>query len=243
MARKNRKQKANEYKEKYGHIPLDYNERLAWMYDQYKITESKAYEIIQKRNAMISSLYYKEISFILYEEPEGSPRPRFRIINRSNLMNMAMSNSEFVHVYSLTGHEDNMHMKKLMTNEDYVELDHLLCTPCDLVYNTFSKTPSYYSKTDIFLAEIGLKRPLAKPDWDNLEKKYSDMSNNNIWIDDIIVIDGAIHKYYSILPRVEIKLRYLNMVYDKHQYNSMINRSNYDERTNLRYFGMEEKNI
>lgn len=236
MPHKSRKQKANEYKEKYGHIPLDYNERLSWMYDYYKITESKSYEIIQKRDMMISSLYYKEIRFTLYEDPEGSPRPRFRIINRSNLMNMAASNSEFVHVYSLTGKEDNMFMKKLLTQEDFIELEHLLCTPCDLEYNVFSKTPGYYSKTDVFLAEIGLKRPIAKPDWDNIGKKYSDMSNNNIWIDDIIVVDAAIHKYYSILPRIEIRLKYLNMVYDKHQYDSMINKSNYNTNVNLQYF-------
>ena len=236
MPYKNRKQKANEYKEKYGHIPLNYNERLSWMYDYYKISDSKAYEIIQKRDQMISSLYYKEISFILYEEPEGSPRPRFRIINRSNLMNMARANSEFVHVYSLTGKEDGMFMKRLLSEEDFIELDHLLCTPCDLDYSTFSKTPSYYSKTDTFLAEIGLIRPLSKPDWDNIGKKYSDMSNNNIWIDDIIVIDGTVRKYYSILPRVEIKLKFLNMVYTKSQYESIINKSNYDINAKLEYF-------
>ena len=28
MKRKNRKQKEEEYKQKYGHIPIDYNERL-----------------------------------------------------------------------------------------------------------------------------------------------------------------------------------------------------------------------
>lgn len=240
MSHKNRKQKADEYKEKYSGIPLDYNERLSWMYDTYKITDSKAGEIIQKRDMMISSLYYNEITFILYEEPEGSPRPRFRIINRSNLMNMAMSNSEFVHVYSLTGKEDGMFMKRLLTQDDFIELNSLLCTPCDLEYNTYSKTPSYLSKTDIFLAEIGLIRPITKPDWDNICKKYSDMFNNNIWIDDIVVVDGAIHKYYSILPRIEIKLKFLNMVYNKQQYNSMVNKSNYDNNSNLKYFNMGE---
>lgn len=239
MSHKSRKQKADEYREKYSHIPIDYNERLSWMYDYYDINDKKAKEIIDKRDAMISALYYKQISFVLYEDPEGSPRPRFRIINRSNLMNMALSNSEFVHVYSITGKEDGMFMKRLITEEDFIDLDHLLCTPCDLEYRTFTKTPSYYTKTDIFLAEIGLLRPISKPDFDNIAKKYSDMSNNNIWIDDIVVVDGTIRKYYSILPRIEITLKFLNMVYNKHQYNSMINKSNYDQKSNLNYFRIE----
>ena len=38
---KTRQQKADKYDERYSHIPRDYNERLAWMYDHYKITPAK----------------------------------------------------------------------------------------------------------------------------------------------------------------------------------------------------------
>ena len=53
-------------------------------------------------------------------------------------------------------------------------------------------------------------------------------------MDDTLVIDGSVHKYYSILPRVEIKLRYLNCVYTKNFYNSMISRKGFDN-PNLHY--------
>ena len=63
------------------------------------------------------------------------------------------------------------------------------------------------------------------------------MFNDNVWIDDIIVIDGSVHKYYSMLPRVEINLYYLNKVYNKHQYNSIIKRKDFNG--NVSYFGGE----
>ena len=96
-------------------------------------------------------------------------------------------------------------------------------------YNAYLKTPSNFNIIDIFLSEIGLERPnISKPDWDNIGKKYCDMYNHNIWLDDSMVITGTVNKYYSILPRVEIILRYLNVVYNKYQYNMVVNRKDYD---------------
>lgn len=240
MKRKTRKQKYKEYIEKFGAIPVDFKERLEWLYDKLKITEIQGFEILHKRDMMIQSLEYYNTNIILYEIPEGSPRPRMRIVNRSNLSNMALSNPNFIHVYSLTGKEDNDYMRRLMTQEDFNALDQMICTPCNIDISTFHKTPSYYNKEDTILAEIGIIRPPFKPDWDNLEKKYSDMFNANVWLDDAFVIDGSIHKYYSVLPRIEIHLQYLNMVYNKYQYNSIISRKDYNPSYNLQYFHKEE---
>lgn len=236
MRRKTRKEKHNEYIEKFGQIPIDYRDRLEWLYETLNISDQQASNIIAKRSNMIDTLQYYDTEIILFEIPEGSPRPRFRIVNRSNLSNIAMSNPEFVHVYSLTGKEDNMFMKRLMCEEDFNALDSMICTPCIVDINAFFKTPSSYNKEDIILAEIGLYRPITKPDFDNIAKKYSDMFNANIWLDDTLVVDGSVHKYYSVLPRVEIKLRYLNMTYNKYQYNSVVNRVDYNDEYNLQYF-------
>ena len=236
MRRKTRKEKHSEYIEKFGQIPIDYRDRLEWLYETLNISDQQASNIIAKRSNMIDTLQYYDTEIILFEIPEGSPRPRFRIVNRSNLSNIAMSNPEFVHVYSLTGKEDNMFMKRLMCEEDFNALDSMICTPCIVDINAFFKTPSSYNKEDIILAEIGLYRPITKPDFDNIAKKYSDMFNANIWLDDTLVVDGSVHKYYSVLPRVEIKLRYLNMTYNKYQYNSVVNRVDYNDEYNLQYF-------
>lgn len=237
MKRKTRKVKEDEYNQKYSHIPIDYKERLSWLYDTLKITDTQAYEILHQRDLMINSLQYYDTMIVLFEVPEGSPRPRFRIVNRRNLSNMAMANSEFVHVYSLTGREDNLFMKRLIEKEEFDTLDSMICTPCIIDIYAYFKTPSYFNKSQTILAEMGLERPIFKPDWDNLGKKYSDMFNANVWLDDTLVIDGSIHRYYSVLPRVEIRLRYLNMLYNNHQYRSITNRSDYKIEYGVEYFG------
>lgn len=224
---KKRKDLELEYNQKYSHIPRDYNERLEWMFDKYNISDKKADEIINMRNQMMSSLSYSDLFVILWECPSGSPRPRFRLVNRHNLANEAIKNSQFVHVYSLTGKEDNQHMRRLLGDElSYI--NDIIYTPCIVEYNTYFPTPSTFNITEKFLAEIGLIRHIHKPDWDNIGKKYSDMYNGNVWIDDNLVIDGRVQKFYSILPRVEIKLRFLNMLYNKHQYNSISKKTGQD---------------
>lgn len=236
MKRKSRKVKEEEYENKYSHIPIDYRERLSWLYDTLKISDTQAYDILLQRDLMLNQLHYIDTKIILFEVPEGSPRPRVRLVNRKNLASMAMANSSFIHVYSLTGHEDNVFMKRLMEKEEFDALDSMICTPCICDINMYFKTPSYFNKTQTILAEIGLERPISKPDWDNGGKKYSDMFNANVWLDDTLVIDGAVHKYYSVLPRVEIYLRYLNMLYNNHQYKSITNRVDYKSEYDVKYF-------
>ena len=222
---KSRKQKAKLYESKYSEIPRDYIERLSWMYDKYHITKAKAEEILRAKYNILSSLYYgDDILVVLYEEPEGSPRPRARYVNKSNLTSYAKSDPGYIQVYSLTGASDRKFMKRLIDDNDLMKLDHLICTPCDVEYNTFSKTPSSYNTINTFLSEVGIIRPISKPDFDNMEKKYADMYNGNVWIDDALVQDAAIHKYYSILPRVEIRLKFLNLLYTKYQYEQIIKR-------------------
>jgi Holliday junction resolvase RusA-like endonuclease len=229
---KKRKEKEIEYDLKYKDIPRDYLERLSWLYDKLKITGKKADLLVDTYRRMLDELYYMEIFIVLYEIPEGSPRPRFRLINRKNLANAALANPNFVHVYSITGAEDNKFMQKLVSQQDFANLNSIIYTPCDVLYTTFFQTPSYYNAIQTYLAEIGMDRTIYKPDWDNIGKKYSDMTNSNIWLDDALVIRGAVEKYYSVLPRVEIRLRYLNMLYNKHQFNSIAKR--YDGE--IKYF-------
>lgn len=225
---KNRKQKQEIYNEKYKSIPLDKIDRLNYMCDLYNINEKKMEEILLKRDNALNNLYFKELKVILYEEPEGTQRSRFRIINRKNFHIEAISNSSFVHVYSPHAKDDFLFMQKL-TDSELIQLDYLINTPVYLNIDSYTKTPTVYNTVDTMLAEIGIIRPpMDKPDWDNIGKKYSDMNNHNLWLDDSSVMDGEVHKYYSILPRLEISIYYLNCVYNRHQYNKIIKRKDYD---------------
>ena len=221
---KRRKQKEEEYELKYSEIPRDFQQRLDWMYDKFRMNDKLCEEVSRKRLAMMQALNYTNLFVVLYEEPEGTPRPRFRLVNRKNLANMAVQNSQFVHVYSIGGAEDNRFMQRLVTDQELFMLDHLLCTPCTVTFNAYFRTPKAFNRVDTYLAELGCIRPITKPDWDNIGKKYSDMYNSNVWLDDTLVISGTVNKYYSILPRVEISLYYMNMVFNRYQYLSIKDR-------------------
>lgn len=232
---KNKKQKILEYYDKYNHIPKGYIERLEWLYETLNIDDKKSDEILRARENFINTTYYKTINLAFYEIPEYTPRPRARIINKAGVINAATGNNSFIQVYSITGRENREYME-MYTKQNLSELEQLLCTPCDIEYNTYFPTPSYYNKTQIFLAEIGLDRPIIKPDFDNIEKSYADAFTGNIWIDDIVVVDASFHKYYSVLPRVEIILKYSNQLCNNHQYKSMINRKDFTDDMNVDYF-------
>lgn len=231
-----KKQKIIEYDQKYGHIPKNYIDRLDYLYNTLNIDDNKSDEILRARELFINSTYYTTIRIILYEVPEHTPRPRARLIHKSDITNAITGRNDFIQVYSITGRQNREYMK-MYTQENLQELQQLLCTPCDIEYKTYFPTPSYYNKVQIFMAEIGLDRPLTKPDFDNIEKSYADSFTGNIWIDDIIVVDAIIRKYYSILPRVEIDLKYANQLCNPHQYKAMIKRKDFTDNMQVQYFG------
>lgn len=232
---KNRKEKQKEYFEKYHDIPIDYNDRLNWMIDNYNLSSMKMNMIINKKRNMENSLFYTRLKIVLLEDPEGAKRPRFRFITKSNFNRVAMESPGFVHVYSPNAAEDNNYMHRLI-DQELIQLDSLIYTQCNITINAYIKTPSYFNTVDTFLAEIGYHRNISKPDWDNIGKKYSDMFNKNIWLDDSLVVDGRISKFYSILPRLEIYIDYLNCFTHKHQFDSVSNKNDID---NIFYIGKE----
>ena len=145
---------------------------------------------------------------------------------------MAIANPNFIHVYSPVGAEDNKYMKRLLTKDEFKEFTKLIYTPCIVDYKAFFKTPSSFNSVEKYLAELGVYTPISKPDWDNIGKKYCDMTNENLWVDDRLVIQGTVEKLYSVLPRVEITIDFLNMLQNRHQAESI--RKIYKD--DIRYF-------
>ena len=232
----NLKKKMSEYQNKYGDIPLNYKERLDWMCDKYRLSIEDMDFILFEKERRMNSLYYTNLKVILYQVPQGAKRPRYRFtVNRKNLITSAITNPGYIHVYSPDAASNHQYMKRIVDEKELIQLNHLICTPCDVHYKAYFPTPKSYNKIETFMAEIGLNRPIVKPDFDNIEKLYSDMYNSNIWIDDALTISATIDKYYSILPRVEIDLNYLNAVYCKQQYDNIIKRKDYQDNMNLSF--------
>ena len=231
---KSRKEKMLEYELKYSDIPRDYQERLQWLYEHLQIDDEISDQILAARNAYIVSTYWKTIRLVMYEIPEYSPRPRAQLITRKDIVNSVGTNG-FIHVYTENSRDNKSYME-LYRREHLPELVQLLCTPCDVEMRYFYPTPRQYNKVQIFLAEIGLDRPIIKPDIDNTCKAYFDMFTGNIWLDDILVVDTCLRRYYSILPRVEIDLRYANQLYNIHQYRSITQRKDFPNNGTVDYF-------
>ena len=58
-------------------------------------------------------------------------------------------------------------------------------------------------------AELGIIRPTSKPDWDNVAKAYCDMIQGILIYDDSLIVEGNSRKFYSLKPRIEIKIEYM----------------------------------
>lgn len=230
---KNLKQKQAEYQKKYGHIPVNYEERLLYLYDLYNLDSKPELidDIITTRNNMIMSMRYYDLEVVqLLMVPEGASRPRHTVIGRKNFHLMAINDPINIHVYSPGAKEGNDYIKHRLSNGELYNLDGLIHTPIIAEYNAYLPTPSYFNSKETILAEIGLLRPeFKKPDDDNISKKYMDMYNANVWLDDSSVNDLIVHKFYSVLPRVEVKLRYLNCLYNIKSVKKLIERKDFDK--------------
>lgn len=229
---KSRLQKEKKYKEKYSDIPLDYNQRLIWLTDKLHLSELQMEEILAVANTMKDQLFFTRFFIVLYEIPEGAPRPRFTIM-RKNISQAALLSPKNILVYSPTGQSDHRYFKQLMTKEDFDFMDSFIYTPCIVNYKAYFPIPTKFNKVETFLSEMGVITPTSKPDWDNIGKKYCDMTNENLWVDDRLVVKGTVEKYYSVLPRVEITIDYLNQCLNKYEAESISKMYNKD----IRYYG------
>ena len=85
----------------------------------------------------------------------------------------------------------------------------LINTPAEISFDVFLEMPAKVSPDEVILFEAQLLNPVDKPDYDNIEKCYTDMLTDVLVADDDIFWRGEIRKWYSLLPRVEITIRYL----------------------------------
>lgn len=230
----NRKEEQEKYDKLYSDIPRDYEERLSWMVDKYKVSPKMMDNIITKKRQMQSNLMYYDYMVIEYAYIHAKSRPRYRNINRKNYASMAKVFPSFIQVYSPNAQADHRSMHRLI-GQELEELNLFIQTPCTIIMNVYEPTPAGFSIPDIFLAEYGLIPSISDKDYDNYLKATSDRLNTNLWLDDSLVVSGTVNKLYSILPRQEIFIRYLNIMPNKYQYNNVVNRKGYNKDYPINY--------
>lgn len=188
-----------DYLEEYGDIPTDTIGRLNYLISNFKTLRPFKGKIISRLKECLNR-EWEEIEYTLYLVPKATPRPRASFSSR---------------VFYVKGASDHKKLfKRIIKDIDYK----MIFTPCEFYCTTYHPIPKTMNAVEQVLAELGYIRPTSKPDFDNLAKTYSDMIQGILLDDDAYIIKGVSEKYYSVKPRIEIKLRYMkefDSVYNK----------------------------
>ena len=177
-----------DYIKEYGDIPKDSLERMDYMLKDINLHRAKlkVYEEIDR----ISKIKWKTLSFTIYLLPKATPRPR----------------SGKNGIFYVKGAKDN---KKFFQDHLLNQDIPLITTPTRFKCKSYLPIPKSMNPVEKLCAEMGFIYPISKPDWDNLAKAYCDMIQGLILYDDSLIVDGESSKRYSIKPRIEIEISYM----------------------------------
>lgn len=192
-----------EYNKLYGDIPKYNNERIDYLLKDTNLKRNKlkVYDEIQR----INSIKWKKKSFTLYIIPKATPRPR----------------SGKNGIFYVKGSSDNKKFFKEFIKDKELEI---INTPCKIECMSYLPISKSMNSVNKILAELGFIRPISKPDWDNLAKAYCDMIQGYLLEDDALIIEGISKKYYSIKPRVEITIEWMESFDCKYNEDKIINK-------------------
>ena len=179
-----------DYLEKYGNIPSDERERFQYLLTKVIGLKRPPNWDIYGSIKRIRSIKWNEIKYTIYLVPKGTPRPR----------------SGKYHFY-VSGAADNKKIFKafIKNNPDIASIR----TPCKIYCDSYLPIPSAMNNLEKVLSELGFIRPISKPDFDNLVKTYADMIQGTLLYDDALIVEGLSRKYYSVKPRIELRLKYM----------------------------------
>lgn len=184
--------KFSEYLNKYGDVPKDIFERFGYILSMVKLNK-KDYEKIQRSIKRLSVMNWDEFSFIFYFIPQATPRARFSRRTRA--------------FYVKNLYDYNTLFKEFLDSTK--EMNKIITTGCKFYCDLYFPIPDQMNKIEKILSELKLLRPISKPDWDNAGKTYSDMVQKHLILDDCLIMDGIVRKYYSFKPRIEIYIKYM----------------------------------
>lgn len=196
-----------DYLEEYGTIPKDTYGRLDYILSKIKSTKSVKGKIIDRMRE-IRKIPWESVEYVIYLVPKSTPRPRTSFRN---------------HFY-VSGASDNKKLFKKFfdANPDLI----MISTPCKFYCTSYLPIPKSMKMPEQILSELGYIRPITKPDFDNLAKTYSDMIQGTLLYDDALIIEGKSEKFYSVKPRIEIRIEYMK------DHDSEYNRKKFTNQSN-----------
>ena len=177
------------YQQKFGHVPEDLSDRISYILSSKKRLKGKV--DIMPEIERINNIKWHDINLVVYLLPKATPRPRTNYSNKVFYVSGALNNK-----------------KKFEKIVKSLNLP-LIETPIIVDIKCYFPTPSSMSVLEKLVSEFGFVRPITKPDWDNVAKTYCDAIQSSLIKDDSLIIDGRCRKYYSVKPRIEMKLSYM----------------------------------
>lgn len=209
--KKSPKQSILEYNAKYNHIPKNYLDRLSWLYREENFTKEDIDALMEYVDEL-AEVEWAEVTYIFYMDPHPSPRPR-------------LNPNTFTFYVGGAYYNKNIFDKFM---ELHSENEVVISTPCIMSTKTYTKTPSAMSKIEKMAAELEMIHNPNAPDWDNLGKSYCDMVQGALVSNDSIAVKGEVEKFYSILPRVEVNVRFMK------KYDCRFNKSAIEKRKSFK---------
>ena len=184
-----------EYDKLYGDIPKYNNERVEYLLKQTNLSRSKLN--VYDEIERINSIKWKKKSFTLYLIPKATPRPR----------------SGKNGIFYVKGASDNKKFFKEFIKDQELEI---ITTPCKIECVSYLPISKSMSSVDKILAELGFIRPISKA--------YCDMIQGFVLEDDSLIIEGVSKKFYSVKPRVEITIEWMESHDSKFNESKIVNR-------------------
>lgn len=178
-----------EYLEKYGDIPNRKFERLLYWINKLNIKRGldKLFDEIHR----INNIQWDKLDITVWMTPKATPRAR---TNRKTF------------IFYVKGASDNRKRFRKFMNK----INHdMIITPIKFYCDIYIDIPSGMNKIEKLLAELGFLHPINKPDWDNAGKTYSDMIQEQLILDDSLIIESRVRKFYSCKPRIFLSIQYM----------------------------------
>ena len=200
------------YHEKYQHIPKDYLERLAYLYRIKPYTKEHLNSLLQKIDAL-KNVEWDSVTYIFYMEPRSAPRPK---LNTRTFTFYVKDAKNFKQVF------DDF-------KEQHSDLECVISTPCEIITKAYIETPKSMSLEEMMAAELELIHHVNSPDYDNIAKRYTDMVQETLISNDSIIFRGVVEKFYSILPRVEITVKFMKSYDCKYNKRTIEKRKSFTE--------------
>jgi Holliday junction resolvase RusA-like endonuclease len=218
---KSRKKRLEIYKE-------DYNDLFEFDGDELLLIEKyytmKGYNLakdIEKAKKRAEKIFEERthsiIEITLYEKPFKNERPR---------------KGFFGNFYSPLAKEHSEYFKKSVgalgksVKKVCKLLNNMVNTPSEIHIQAYFPLPNVKKKHsyELLLYLTGILKPYLEPDFDNIEKVYGDMLNQNIIVDDEIFYKSSLVKKYAIVPKVIIRIRHQDMHDSEIVYEKLIKR-------------------